>query len=168
LNTIDRVVDAFPGMVWNRVKVVEVRGRRGSATRLEAAMKSAIRSILVSLPVLLLADVAGVVQARAAETQVSFSQDIGPLLQWRCGACHKPGGAGFQKSGFDLTSYEGVMKGTNFGPMVIPGDPESSNLMRLIDWRVSAEIRMPHGNKKLSVCDRDVIRDWIRQGAKNN
>jgi len=29
-------------------------------------------------------------------------------------------------------------------------------------------VRMPHGNKKLSICDRNAIRAWIREGAKNN
>jgi len=32
----------------------------------------------------------------------------------------------------------------------------------------SPEARMPHGKKKLSICDRDAIRAWIREGAKNN
>jgi len=27
---------------------------------------------------------------------------------------------------------------------------------------------MPHGSKKLSVCDRTEIRRWIGEGAKNN
>jgi len=27
---------------------------------------------------------------------------------------------------------------------------------------------MPHGKKKLSICDRNAIRAWIREGAKNN
>ena len=70
--------------------------------------------------------------------------------------------------GLDLTSYAGVMKGTKFGPMVIPGDPESSNLMLLLDWRASPELRMPHGKKQLSSCDRNAIRSWIREGAKDN
>jgi hypothetical protein len=108
-------------------------------------------------------------QACAAEEQVSFSQDILPLLQWRCTSCHRPpDGEGFKKSGVDLTSYAGLMKGSKFGPMVLPGDPEASNLMMLLDWRVSPEIRMPHGKKKLSTCDRDAIRHWIAQGAKDN
>jgi hypothetical protein len=34
-----------------------------------------------------------------------------------------------KKSGLDLTSYEGLMKGTKFGAMVIPRDSERSNLM---------------------------------------
>ena len=60
------------------------------------------------------------------------------------------------------------MKGTKFGRMVVPGDPDVSNLMRLLDWKAAPELRMPHGKKKLSICDRDAIRNWIRQGAKNN
>lgn len=104
----------------------------------------------------------------AAEAQITFSEDVVPIFKGRCIGCHQPGGAGYEKSGLDLTTYEGVMKGTKFGPMVIPRDPESSNLVWLLDWRASPETRMPHGKKKLSTCDRDAIRKWIRQGAKNN
>jgi hypothetical protein len=101
---------------------------------------------------------------------VSFSADILPLLKWRCSSCHQPGGEGYEKSGLDLTSYAGVMKGTKFGPMVIPGDPDGSNLMQLLDWpsHLSPQIRMPHGKTKLSICDRDSIRTWIGEGAKDN
>jgi Planctomycete cytochrome C len=106
--------------------------------------------------------------ACAAEDIVSFKDDILPLLKWRCASCHESGGAGYEKSGLDLTSYAGVMKGTKFGPMVVPRDPESSNLMLLLDWRASPALRMPHGKKQLSSCDRGSIRTWIRQGAKDN
>ena len=108
-------------------------------------------------------------QALAAQQPpVSFSEDILPLLKWRCGSCHQAGGEGFVASGLDLTSYQGVMKGTKFGPMVVPGNPETSNLMMLLDWRVAPAIRMPHGKKQLSICDRNSIRAWIREGAKDN
>ena len=106
-------------------------------------------------------------QLCAAEPQ-SFSEDVLPILKGRCVSCHQPGGAGYEKSGLDLTTYEGLMKGTKFGAMVIPRDPESSNLMWLLDWRASPEVRMPHGKKKLSICDRNAIRAWIREGAKDN
>jgi len=105
--------------------------------------------------------------AARPDTQ-SFAEDILPLLQWRCAGCHQPGGEGYEKSGLDVTSYEGVMKGTKFGPMVIPRDPDTSNLMWLLDWRASPKLRMPHTKKQLSRCDRDAIRTWIREGAKNN
>jgi hypothetical protein len=106
--------------------------------------------------------------ACAADEKVSFKEDILPLLKWRCASCHEAGGAGYEKSGLDLTSYAGVMKGTKFGPMIIAGDPQSSNLMLLLDWRASPALRMPHGQKQLSSCDRNSIRTWIRQGAKDN
>jgi mono/diheme cytochrome c family protein len=106
--------------------------------------------------------------ACAADGKMSFAEDILPIFRGRCVGCHQPGGTGFEKSGLDLTTYEGVMKGTKHGPMVIPRDPESSNLMWLLDWRASPELRMPHGTKKLSTCDRNDIRAWIREGARNN
>lgn len=107
--------------------------------------------------------------ASAAEPQMSFREDVLPVFVGRCVSCHSaPNGEGYLASGLNLTSYEGVMAGTKFGPMVIPGDPEGSNLMRLLDWRTSAALRMPHNGKQLSSCDRTAIREWIRQGAKDN
>ena len=106
-------------------------------------------------------------EACAADT-TSFAEDVFPIFKGRCVGCHAPGLEGYEKSGLDLTTYEGLMKGTKFGPMVIPKDPGSSNLVWLLDWRGSLQTRMPHGKKKLSTCDRNAIRSWIREGAKNN
>ena len=35
------------------------------------------------------------------------------------------------------------MKGTKFGPMVIPGQPDNSNIITLIDGK--AKLKMPFG-----------------------
>ena len=105
---------------------------------------------------------------QTTQSKMSYREDIVPIFVGRCVSCHQPGGEGTEKSGLDLTTYAGLMKGTKFGPMVIPGDPESSNLMLLLDWRASPELRMPHGKKQLSSCDRNDIRAWIREGAKDN
>jgi mono/diheme cytochrome c family protein len=104
----------------------------------------------------------------ASQSKMSFREDVVPIFKGRCESCHQSGGEGAQKSGLDLTTYAGLMKGTKFGPMVVPGDPDSSNLMLLLDWRASPELRMPHGAKQLSTCDRNAIRAWIREGAKDN
>jgi mono/diheme cytochrome c family protein len=106
--------------------------------------------------------------APAKAPPVSFHEDVLPVFQIRCAGCHAPDGEGYKASGLDLTTYQGVLAGTKFGAMVVPGDPDSSNLMRLLDWRVPAQVRMPHNKKQLSVCDRNEIRAWIRQGAKDN
>ncbi|MBF0563356.1 MAG: hypothetical protein HQL37_15400, partial [Alphaproteobacteria bacterium] len=42
-----------------------------------------------------------------APESASFSEDVMPILQVRCLECHKPGAAGYEKSGLDLRTYEG-------------------------------------------------------------
>jgi hypothetical protein len=106
--------------------------------------------------------------ACAATVKTSFKEDVYPIFRGRCIDCHHPGGQGYEVSGLDLSTYEGVMQGTKYGPIVIPGDPDMSNLLWLLDWKASPKLRMPHGKKKLSTCDRDAIRHWIKEGAKNN
>jgi uncharacterized membrane protein len=129
-----------------------------------------MRKLILSMAVLSAA-MLGAVSAEASQKKptVSFSEEVFPILQMRCGSCHQPGGEGFEKSGLDLRSYEGLMKGTKFGAIVVPGDTTTSNLIVLLDGRADKSIQMPHGSKKkLSVCDRDLIRTWIHEGAQNN
>lgn len=105
---------------------------------------------------------------RTPAPTVSFKEDVLPVFKGRCVDCHAPGGKGFEASGLDLRNHAGLMKGTKFGPMVIAGDAGASSLMAMLDWRVAEQIRMPHGSKKLSTCDRDAIRRWIQEGALDN
>jgi len=105
---------------------------------------------------------------RAASPTTSFRDDVLPILTTRCASCHQPGRAGYDKSGLDLRSFAGVMKGTKYGPMVVPRDPDSSNLLVLLDWRAAPELRMPHAGKKLPLEERAQIRRWIIEGAKDN
>jgi hypothetical protein len=100
---------------------------------------------------------------------VSFSNDVKPLLDRYCADCHGEEGVGVDASGFRTDSYEHVMTGTRYGPMVEPGDPLSSSLYRLVSGReVDPSIQMPHGEKKLLQSEIKLIEDWIRQGAKDN
>ena len=108
--------------------------------------------------------------ARAAQ-EVSFALDVRPILESRCVACHHTageGGEGYAASGLDLSTYEGVMAGTRHGPVVIPGDPLSSNLIRLIEGKAAPEIRMPHDQRPLLRYQILTIRDWVKQGAEEN
>jgi len=73
-----------------------------------------------------------VTKACAAKAEVSYAEDIAPIFKGWCVSCHQPSGEGAKASGLDLTTYEGVMKGTKFGPMVIPGKPDESNLIVLV------------------------------------
>ncbi|MBF0294155.1 MAG: hypothetical protein HQL96_03120 [Magnetococcales bacterium] len=98
--------------------------------------------------------------------RVSFAEDVFPILQYRCLECHKAGAPGVAFSGLNLESYEGLMKGTRYGPVVVPGNAMVSNLNVLVEGR--AGIRMPHNRKRLTPCEIDILRNWVNQGAKND
>ena len=98
--------------------------------------------------------------------RTSFREDVQPILQFRCLQCHQTGGPGIAFSGLDLSTYAGLMKGTHFGPVVMPGNAMVSNLNVLVEGR--AGIRMPHNRKRLTPCEVQILRDWVNQGANNN
>jgi hypothetical protein len=99
--------------------------------------------------------------------QSSFTADVQPLLDKHCASCHL-GGEGTQASGFDVATYESLMIGTHYGPVVVPRDAASSSLYRLVSGKVDPSIQMPHGQVRLSETQIAVIESWIDQGAKNN
>jgi hypothetical protein len=107
-------------------------------------------------------------QTAPARGQISYSEDIVPIFKGWCVECHQPGGQGYEASHVDLTSYAGLMKGTKFGPVVLPGQPDTSTLIALVYGRTSEKIRMPFGHKPLPDCLRSNLWTWIFQGAKDN
>ena len=107
--------------------------------------------------------------ACSGEPAVSFSQDVKPIIDKNCIECHQAGGEGEVASGFDMASYDGLIKGARFGPMIIKGDAEGSNMIVLMEGRADPSISMPHGQQKsISKADIQTIRLWIEQGARNN
>ena len=103
-----------------------------------------------------------------APKDVSYRADVEPILKQYCLECHVPGGAGYDTSGFDMSSYQTLMRGGKFGPFVIPGDPLSSTLNMLVEGRADPSIRMPHGREKLEESETKILRVWVEQGAKDN
>ncbi|MBF0425509.1 MAG: hypothetical protein HQL66_06795 [Magnetococcales bacterium] len=98
--------------------------------------------------------------------EASFANDIQPILVYRCLECHKEGGQGEVESGLRLDTYEGLMKGTKNGKIILPGNALASTLNQLVSGQ--AALRMPHNKKPLTPCEVESIRRWIQQGAKNN
>ncbi len=105
-----------------------------------------------------------------AGKEVSFKNDVQPILHNYCISCHQPGGMGFVKSGLDLTSYDNLMKGTKFGKVVVPGNSETSTFTKLLTG-TNRGLKMPLGLNAGGTLDRQYIltmRKWVKQGAKNN
>ncbi len=104
----------------------------------------------------------------AAAEHARYKNEIYPILKKHCVECHQPGGDGYEKSGLDMTTYKGLMKGTRYGPIVVPGDAFLSNLNVLIEGRAAPQIRMPYRSKVLSLRERLKIQSWVNGGALNN
>jgi len=108
---------------------------------------------------------------------VSYSADVQPIFQNHCIECHNVTGEGVAASGFSVHNYASVMKGTNFGPVIIPGSSISSTLYLTVAQKTSPEIHMPpHHSQALAegrgtaLTDDEIgtIEAWIDQGAQDN
>ena len=111
---------------------------------------------------------AAVVSSLGCTQQVSFARNVLPVLHEKCVECHKEGGDGYAKSGLNLETYEGLMKGTKFGPIIKPGSSVDSTLVILIEHKAHSSINMPHGKDPLPEEQVKLIKQWVDQGAKNN
>ena len=100
--------------------------------------------------------------------EVSFKQDVYPILSENCLSCHKSGAEGYIKSGLNMENYDSLMKGTKFGPVIVAGSHISSTLILLLERKAHASINMPKNHPPLAENKIKVIREWIDQGAKNN
>ena len=106
---------------------------------------------------------------KSSTSEVSFAKQIQPILASNCLSCHNTEGEGYKKSGLNMETYESLMKGTKFGPVIVPGNALSSSLVLIIEGKADPAIKMPHGSLQiLPQHDRDAIKQWIEQGAKNN
>ena len=94
---------------------------------------------------------------------VSFKDDVQPIFNARCVTCHGDVGP---EDGLSLTSYENVMAGSNEGPVVVPGQPENSELVKRI--KGISQPRMPFGQTPLTDQQIQIIETWVAQGAQNN
>ena len=99
-----------------------------------------------------------------AETAVDFEEDIGPLLEQKCAACHGPQQ---QMSGLRLDSRGAALQGGYSGPAVKPGDSAGSKLIQMVAGiGVEKNLIMPMGGDQLTVEQIGLLRAWIDQGAE--
>ena len=128
-------------------------------------------SFACSLPVCLLLTVGSFVTAedkpQDSVPDVSFYNDIRPILQANCQGCHQPAKA--KSAGeYVMTSYDVLLKaGESETAPVVPGKPDESYLVQLITPENGAA-EMPKGKKPLHDSEIELVRKWIAQGAKND
>jgi hypothetical protein len=89
-----------------------------------------------------------------------FETRIRPLLAANCFACHGESAM----AGLRVDSREGLLRGGESGPVIVPGDPEKSTLLKVVQ-HADGFPRMPRGRAKLAATDIDALAEWIRAGA---
>ncbi len=115
------------------------------------------------LPVLIGIACAALAAAPAAwnPQTVDFARDVEPILAKNCYECHD---AKKQKAHLRLDSPAAIMKGSENGAIVLPGNSEKSPMVRRL-LGLDGEDRMPKDEDPLPAAQIAVIRAWIDQGA---
>src|SRR5262245_20031562 len=98
---------------------------------------------------------------------IQFSQHVQPLLRSRCatGECHNNVS---RAAGLDLTSWDMLQKGSDFGEDVVPFRPEASLLVTLFDGTM---MRKSHPHLPGPGCNEDelmFLKRWIEEGARDD
>lgn len=105
------------------------------------------------------------------ETEVSFADEILPMLQMRCG-CHDPksGGSAIDTTAFSIGNHREIMRGGNKSgeKIVIAKDACSSVLVQKCSEAPPFGTRMPISGPYYSSSEMKLLRDWILEGAHDN
>ncbi|HYF00247.1 MAG TPA: PSD1 and planctomycete cytochrome C domain-containing protein [Planctomycetota bacterium] len=102
------------------------------------------------------------VQADDREGIAFFETKIRPVLVEHCYKCHAAE-AKKVKAGLYVDTRDGLLKGGDTGPSVVPGDLEKSLLYKALTWE-DENLQMPPKNR----LPKEVVADfaaWIRRGA---
>lgn len=102
-----------------------------------------------------------VTQSTGNET-VKFARHIAPILVENCTGCHI--GAMRPRGNFNMTTFQGLLRGGDSGPPLVPGKPQDSLLWQKLTGKAGGE-RMPMGRPPLSDELIAKIETWIKEGA---
>ncbi len=96
------------------------------------------------------------------EGQVSFYEQVRPILQARCQGCHQPAKA---SGDFVMTDFNQLLAGGESEiPAIVPGKPDESYLIDQI-VAIDGVAFMPPEGDPLHESEVDLIRRWIASGA---
>ncbi len=94
-----------------------------------------------------------------AEQVEFFETSVRPILAENCYGCH---GAKKQQSGLRLDTADGARKGTQTGPVIVPGDVEKSSLIQAV--RRKGDAPMPP-DSELTKEQVATLEQWVKMGA---
>lgn len=99
---------------------------------------------------------------QAPKGKVSFINDVAPILQKNCFACHD----GKKKKGkLEMTTYENLRKGGSKDDPIVPGKAKESLLIELLTSAGAERMPPKDAGDALKKEQIDIIAKWIDQGA---
>ncbi len=113
---------------------------------------------LSSIALLLFASASAAPQA----AKIDFAGQIKPLIANRCINCHH---AGALLGEVNLENRAMAFKKRSTGPILLPGRPDSSLLYRVLTLPPKNPKAMPPAGHRIPDAERELIYQWILQGA---
>jgi len=93
------------------------------------------------------------------DDKITYQDHILPLVEANCSKCHN---ADKKKADLDLTSYQGALKGSGSGVVLVSGNLDGSKLWKAVTH--AEEPNMPPNRPKLDDKDLDLFKKWIQGG----
>jgi hypothetical protein len=100
---------------------------------------------------------------RRSADEIHFSRDIRPILNQNCVSCH--GGVRQKNNVSFIFREEALGKGKSGKRTIVPGKPDESELIARVTSK-DPEARMPYHGPPLPPQQIELLRRWIKQGAK--
>jgi hypothetical protein len=127
-----------------------------------------MKTVRAGLIAALLAPALGAAEAKTAGAppRLSFNEHIQPILADNCYACH---GAdpGSRKAELRLDRAEYAFAPRKDGPVIVPGKPDASPLVRRIEAQDEKKIMPPpEAHKTLTAQQIALLRRWVAEGAE--
>ena len=116
---------------------------------------------------LFLLSVASTALLNGAEEKISYNRQIRPILSDQCFSCHGPD-ANKRKAKLRLDIREEALKPAKSDAIaIVPGKPDESELItRIFETEEDEIMPPPKTHKTLSKDQKELIRQWIAEGAE--
>ncbi len=106
------------------------------------------------------------IQITDVDSLVAYKQIIKPILKQKCFSCHNEGK---KKGGLVMSSIDGLKLGGDEGPIIVPGNVNSSSMVQRLHLPIENDGHMPpSGKRQLSNNEIKLVEWWIDQGADYN
>lgn len=116
---------------------------------------------LISLAVTTWTIVGSLHNGSHANDNASYQHQVVPILTKYCGGCHNEAD---REGDFSLTTLASLRAGTPDGSVLVPGNPDDSKLIQLIDGSVEPHMP-PEGEPAPTKAEIELVRKWIHQGC---